>query len=121
MIKNFGSKFRFLAARSFEQTVVYNKGVDTVIICQRLNCGSSFFGEQSCETKPVDPGIVQEAVKSVLGEGFPKRTRLLLHVHAAVSKYIAKLVLKDIEDGNAFFFLSIAFAEQSSDLGSAKI
>ena len=59
-------------------------------------------------------------VKSVLGEGFPKRTRLLLHVHAAVSKYIAKLVLKDIEDGNAFFFLSIASAEQSSDLESAK-
>ena len=65
MIKNLGSKFRFLAARSFEQTVVYNKGVDTVIICQRLNCGSSFFGEQSCETKPVDPGIVQKAVKTM--------------------------------------------------------
>ncbi len=42
-------------------------------------------------------------------------TGLLLHIHAAVGKYITKFILEDIQYRDTLFLLRITFAEQVSN------
>lgn len=120
VVEDAGAKLGFLTAGALKQAVIDNEGINTILIRERLDCICHFLGQESRKAQPVCLRAVQKTVECVLRERFFERTGLLLHVHAAVREYIAELVLEDIDNGNAFFFLGITFAKQVSDAISAE-
>ena len=98
MIEYPGPKFRTATAGAFKEAVIYDKSVDPPGISQRLDRIGDFFGKQGCKPHPIDPAVVQEPVVCILGKTFPEGSGLLLHVHAALLKSIAELVLEEFCD-----------------------
>lgn len=93
MIKDSGSQFSLFATGAVEKAVVNDKDIFTRVVSKGLNIiVNDICSKKGCKTKPVSFGGIQETVKSVLGEIFPKRPDTLLHVHASSCKYVAKLV-----------------------------
>lgn len=120
MVEHAGTEFCLLAARAVKKTVVNDKCIHTVIRCERLDYIDHLPGQEGGKAQPVRFRTVQETIERILGERFLEGAGLLLHVHAAVGKDVAELVLEDVEYRNTFFFLSIALAEKITDPESGK-
>lgn len=58
---------------------------------------------------------IKKTIKSVFGEILFKGTTPLLHIHASSGEYIAEFVSKQGYCGNAFFFGSVAFFQQTAN------
>ena len=65
MIKYSGPEFCFLTAAALKKAVIYDKGIDAVIISERFNRIGYLFGQKRRKTKPVDLRIIQKAVKGI--------------------------------------------------------
>ena len=70
--------------------------------------------KQCCETLPVRPGVVKEAVNGVFGESLPKCACFHLHIETPVGKHHTEQEAEDIHYRDPFLLSGITFKEQFS-------